>query len=289
MRAYQERPEVVPDHEAVNGQARMDVLRTWLATGVHKFTVDPRRRLGGHTRARQLLADDRQDGQASSGAWAGLASALDRHTVRSGMAELSPEERQVVTLAYLEGRSNREIASILGVSVSTVRRRLWAALGQLESYIFGTGTWLSAILLLGVGYVTDRASRLTRSVQVFGAGDWAHKLTATVAVTMTVAAIGVAAISPDSVAPGRAPSTAPGLANGSSPDVGATLSPTRSIDIGPTATVRLVIANKTHSPITKHSNHGCGGNPTSAPPTVPVGRHPHGAPVTHPSKGGCRV
>src|SRR3989442_12095065 len=161
----------------------MDILRTWLATGVHKFTVDPRRRLGGHGSARQVVAGDRQSGQAPSGAWSGLASALDRHTVRSGMAELSPEERRVVTLAYLEGRSNREIALILGVSVSTVRRRLWAALGRLESYIFGTGTWLSAILLVGVGYVVDRASRLTRSVQVVGAGDWAHKLTATVAGT----------------------------------------------------------------------------------------------------------
>ena len=131
MRAYQERPEVVPDHEAVNGQARMDVLRTWLATGVHKFTVDPRRRLGGHGRARQLLADDRQEGQASSSAWSGLASALDRHTVRSGMAELSPEERQVVTLAYLEGRSNREIASSLSISESTVKAHVAGILNKL--------------------------------------------------------------------------------------------------------------------------------------------------------------
>src|SRR5439155_21782048 len=35
---------------------------------------------------------------------------------------------------------------------------------------------------------------------------------------------------------------------------------------------------------------GCHGNPTSAPPPVPVGSptgHPTGAPVTHPTAGGC--
>ena len=37
-------------------------------------------------------------------------------------------------------------------------------------------------------------------------------------------------------------------------------------------------------------SHGCHGNPTSAPPPVPVGSptgHPTGAPVTHPTAGGC--
>ena len=158
---------------------------------------------------------------------------------------------------------------------------------------------LSAILLLGVGYVTARASRLTRSVQVVGAGDWAHKLTATVAVTVTVAAVGVAAVSPDAIARGRAPSTAPGLANGPSPGVGALLSPTQSTDLGPADTARLVSAEipRRHGSITelvtveaaKHPNQGCGRNPTSAPPPVPIGRHSYGAPVTHPSKGGCQV
>jgi hypothetical protein len=39
-------------------------------------------------------------------------------------------------------------------------------------------------------------------------------------------------------------------------------------------------------------HHGCGGNPTSAPPPVPVGSpggHPTGAPVTHPGPGGCKA
>jgi hypothetical protein len=35
-------------------------------------------------------------------------------------------------------------------------------------------------------------------------------------------------------------------------------------------------------------NNGCGGNPTSAPPPVPVRSHATGAPVTHPDAGGCR-
>src|SRR4029077_14045733 len=99
----------------------MGCVCSWLSTGMHTFAIDPRRRRGHHGRARKLLADDRSTGSSTSGTWQALGSALDRHTVRSGMTELSPDERKVITLAYLEGRTNREIAAILGVSVSTVR------------------------------------------------------------------------------------------------------------------------------------------------------------------------
>jgi len=39
-------------------------------------------------------------------------------------------------------------------------------------------------------------------------------------------------------------------------------------------------------------NHGCGGKPTNAPPSVPVGPRPNhetGSPVTHPGPGGCHL
>jgi hypothetical protein len=38
----------------------------------------------------------------------------------------------------------------------------------------------------------------------------------------------------------------------------------------------------------RHHNNGCDGNPTSAPPPVPVRSHGTGSPVTHPDAGGCR-
>src|SRR4029077_19849442 len=278
----------------------MDAVRSWLSTGMHTFAIDPRRRRGKHGRARRLLVDDRRSAAPASGDWQSLASALDRHTVRSGMSELSPEERRVITLAYLEGRSNREIAAMLGVSVSTVRRRLWAALKRLDAYISRTGTWLSALLVFSSAYVL---SRLTR---VAGSGDWTQKLVSTAAVTATVAAVGLAAVSPDSVHPGRSASATPHQTVAAGPSLGVVIvAPDQALGLGPAKKASIITANLSHQgiplavgvpslPVTvalpKLSGiRGCHGNPTSAAPPVPVRSHGAGSPVSHPGKGGCHA
>jgi len=278
-------------------------VRSWLASGHHIFGVDPRRRRGNHGPARRLLADDLPRGQASAGDWQALASALDRHTVRGGMTELSAEERQVITLAYLEGRTNSEIATILGVSVSTVRRRLWMALKRLDAYISHTRTWLSAIVLLGGGYLVARAHRLQHAANT----DWTQKLASTVAVgAVTAAAIGLTAVIPDSTGSTRS-STATAPITAAAPGVGLLSAPVllsnpdaaraprmalvdQSTGAGPTAGV-IPPAPAAQPPSTgaHHANRGCDGNPTSAAPPVPVGRHANGSPVTHPSADSCRV
>jgi len=78
-----------------------------------------------------------------------LASALNRHTIEGGLSQLSSEERRLITLAYQEGRTNREIAVMLGISISTVARRLSAALERLDRYVHRAGAWISTIVLLG--------------------------------------------------------------------------------------------------------------------------------------------
>ena len=164
-----------------------DAMRSWLARGIHTFGIDPRR-LGGRGHARRVLVEDRRSAVPTAGAWRELASALQRHTLHNALTRLSAAERQVVTLAYLEGRTNRQIAATLGVSVSTVRRRLWLALEHLDEYIRRTGTWVSSILLLGLVYVIDRSARLGRFANPAGATDWTHKLAATAAVGAVTAA-----------------------------------------------------------------------------------------------------
>jgi DNA-binding CsgD family transcriptional regulator len=278
----------------------MDAIRSWLATGMHTFAIDPRRRRGHHPRARRLLADDRRTGSTTNGNWQSLASALDRHTVRSGMSELSPEERKVITLAYLEGRTNREIAAMLGVSVSTARRRLWTALKRLDAYMSRTGTWLSAILVFSAAYVLGRLTRLV------GTGDWTQKLVATAAVTATVAAVGLAAVSPDSVHPGRSPAATPRQAGAASQSLGVVIpAPGQAFDLGPAQKASIITADLPHGVIRPAVSvpplpvtvtlpklpgiRGCHGNPTSAAPPTPVGRHSFGSPVSHPGKGGCHA
>lgn len=297
MRAFQRQEQPELQHEAPASQARMDAVRSWLATGMHTFAIDPRRRRGQHRRARQLLADDRRSGSPTSGSWQSLASALDRHTVRGGMSELSPDERKVITLAYLEGRTNREIAAMLGVSVSTVRRRLWAALKRLDLYISRTGTWLSAILVASAAYVLGRLTRLT------GTGDWTQKLVSTVAVTATVAAVGLAAVSPDSVHPGRSPAATPSQAATTNSSLGLVIgAPWQTLNLGPAQEGTIITATLANGAIPPGLSallsatppqlpgiRGCHGNPTSAAPPTPVGLHSGGSPVSHPGKGGCHA
>jgi hypothetical protein len=219
------------------------------------------------------------------------------------MAGLTADERRVITLAYLEGRTNSEIAAVLGVSVSTVRRRLWAGLKHLEAYINRSGTWLSAVILLGVAYVIERTAKLGRWANV----DWTHKLASTVAVgAVTATAIGLTAMIPDSASPGRSSTTtATAPTTAARPIAAVQVSPAHVSNLGPAQTASILTPERSNPkvkpdrpvPVTATetetdkdpSNHGCGGNPTSAPPPVPVGRHPHGSPVSHPSKGGCRV
>ena len=297
MRAFKhQRPEAV-EEEPLGEHSRLDAARSWLASGHHIFGVDPRRRQGHHGHARQLLAGDLSTSQPAAGEWQALASALDRHTVRGGMNQLTGEERRVITLAYLEGRTNREIAAILGVSVSTVRRRLWVALKRLDAYISHTRTWLSAIVLLGSGYVVARAHKLQHAATA----DWTQKIASTVAVgAVTVAAVGLAALVPDSLgaAGSSTPARAPLIV--AAPRVGLSPSPALLANLDLLQTSRLAAADRSTSarptvraiPSSTGSDqpqHGCGGNPTSAAPPVPVGRHAHGSPVTHPSAGGCRV
>jgi hypothetical protein len=301
LRAFKDQ-RIEASEEGANGEhGRLDAVRSWLASGHHIFGVDPRRRRGHQGHAKQLLGDDLRTSQVSAGAWQALASALDRQTVGGGMAELSSEERRVVTLAYLEGRTNREIAAILGVSVSTVRRRLWLALKRLDAYISHTRTSLSAFVLLGAGYWMARAYKLQHA-------DWTQKVAATMAVgAVTVAAIGITAVMPDSTGSTRssvpqaarmiaaaqglgAPSSSALLSHLDSHHI-SRVSAGRPTGAGPIPRVVLSTAVAVAPPPAgaHHPNHGCDGNPTSAAPPVPVGRHAHGSPVTHPSAGGCRV
>lgn len=292
------------DHEPASAHFGLDAMRSWLVNGVH--LVDRRRRFGSHGRARELLVVNRPEGQNGSERWQALAAALHRHTVRGGLSELSPDERHVITLAYLEGRTNREIAALLGVSITTVRRRLWIALGRLEAYIGRSGVWLSALILVAAAYALRPATRVVSWVTTAaGSTDRAQRLVTTVtAGAMSAAILGVVAFTSDSAMPGKAaPRAAAPLVTHASvaalpvTAIGSRISP-------PPSARRTIVVDRTNvkgkgqDPVDTSptrdgdKNNGCDGNPTSAPPSVPVGPragHPTGAPVTHPDAGGCRA
>jgi len=265
-------------------------MRSWLVRGTRKLAVDPRRRFGRHGVARRLLAGGQVRGSAV-GAWRDLVSALQRHTVHTELAQLSKQDRQILSLAYLQGHTNSEIAAMLQVSARTVSRRLTAALARLEESAKGAAAGLSALALLALaGYsrwvATARSTRWPGAAAMAAAG------------TATAVAVGFAIANP---APSEtAHASAPMSANAIHVSL-PVQRPLIPISAAPTA----VVVAPDQDAAKDHAGNGpqhaanqasvtasriCQGNPTSAPPAVPVGPragHPHEPPVMHPGPGGC--
>lgn len=278
---------------AGNGHDALDSVRSWLASGAQ--LVDRRRRFGRHGRTRKLLVVDPAARPNASDGWHSTTSALQRHTVGGALSELDPQHRRVITLAYLEGQSNRQIAATLGVSVTTARRRLWKALERLEMYVSAAGAWLAALLVGFSVYVLSRLAKLTESA------DTAQRVAATVTVgVLAAAAVGVVTVIPSTSAPRHAsPKAAAPVAPGLH-----VIFPLASI-IAPQGIVQtpdqLVRGDvkKGEADVSKPdptviagggSSNGCHGNVTGAPAPVPVGPRGagrHGPPV-NPPKGGCK-
>ena len=124
--------------------------------------------------------------------WRGLVTALQRHTVLNALAQLHRNDRYILTMAYLQGHTNIEIARMLHVSARTVSRRLSTALARLEEHARNVGIWIASLVLVALGLLTKPQERLTslvRSVQ------W-QQAAGTLAAGTAVLAIGLAAASP---------------------------------------------------------------------------------------------
>src|SRR5689334_8884512 len=260
--------------------APRDAIRSWLLRGVSPFGHE--RRSGGRRNARRVLGED----SSSIGGWQALASALQRHTLHDALIRLDPEERRIVTLAYLQGRTNRQIAALLGIPVSAVGRRLSAALDHLDDFVRRTGSWTAAILLLGLSYVTVRTARFSHAV---AAANWPEKAAASVAV-VAVAAVSLGLVTGDlnASSPPHA-ATAKGINLVVTPwnfarNPGATIVPATSTATQTSANV--VTKDKSTNPggPTAATNRGCHGRPTDVPTTGPD--KPEG-PVVHLAAGGC--
>src|SRR5258706_1170339 len=276
--------------DAANGHDALDSVRSWLASGAQ--LVDRRRRFGRHGRTRKLLVVDPATRPNASDGWHSTTSALQRHTVGGALSELDPQHRRVITLAYLEGQSNRQIAATLGVSVTTARRRLWAALERFEMYVSAAGAWLAALVFGFSAYVLSRLAKVTESA------DTAQRVAATVTVGVLAAAVvGVVTVIPSTSAPPNGfPKASGPVAPGlqviiPAVSIGAPLGIEQAPEQQVLRNVKKHIADAIVAPPTGggSSSNGCQGL-TGAPPAVPVGSrgaHPTGPPV-NPLKGGCK-
>jgi RNA polymerase sigma-70 factor (ECF subfamily) len=112
-------------------------LGPWLATIARRAAIDV------HRREARRSHSDLDDVSASDPAVvtlpASIESTSDAWEVRRALADLPPEEREVVRLQHLEGLTHTEIAERMNIPVGTVKsrsarayRRLAGSLGHLR-------------------------------------------------------------------------------------------------------------------------------------------------------------
>lgn len=112
------------DFDPARGRAR-----TWLAIRMRSRALDmlksSRVSRNAGDAGLELLADDAETGRADY---------LADHTrVRAALAELGPDQRKVLELAYFEGLSCTEISERVAIPVGTVKSRIAAGLERLRA------------------------------------------------------------------------------------------------------------------------------------------------------------
>lgn len=126
---------------------RFDAARgsvaTWLMTMVHHRAVDAVRREATRRKYTVPPVEDGDDWSAQDRLPAGPGAdeaALDRVEaghVRDALDRLPDEQRQALALAYFGGFTQREVASIAGVPLGTVKSRMFTAVRTLRGMLDG--------------------------------------------------------------------------------------------------------------------------------------------------------
>jgi RNA polymerase sigma-70 factor, ECF subfamily len=104
-------------------------VRTWLAIRMRSRALDLQKSARVSRNAGdgglEMLVDDAE------------SASPDHARVRRALAELGPDQRKVLELAYFEGLSCTEIAARIEIPVGTVKSRVAAGLERLRSHLKG--------------------------------------------------------------------------------------------------------------------------------------------------------
>jgi RNA polymerase sigma-70 factor (ECF subfamily) len=104
---------------------------TWLLTLVHRRAVDVVRR---EDRRR---AEPLDDAPVASGDATDESAEVreERRRVQAALAQLPPDQREALELAYYGGLSQSELAERLGVPLGTVKSRMFTGLSKLRDLL----------------------------------------------------------------------------------------------------------------------------------------------------------
>jgi RNA polymerase sigma factor (sigma-70 family) len=107
---------------------------TWILTLVHHKSVDAVRRESAIRRRTVAVGDEAQEWSAPPGPGADHSAlqALEAGHVRDALGDLPAEQREALTLAYFGGYSQREVATLTGVPLGTVKSRMFSGMRRLR-------------------------------------------------------------------------------------------------------------------------------------------------------------
>jgi len=113
-----------------NGGGPRDCLQAYLYQVAHHWIADYYRRQPPPTFSlKETLASDLSDPAEAA------AGNLESEQVRAALLQLTPEQREVVVLRYLEGWENTEVATLLGKPVGAVKALQHRALDTLRRQV----------------------------------------------------------------------------------------------------------------------------------------------------------
>jgi RNA polymerase sigma-70 factor (ECF subfamily) len=110
---------------------------TWLLTLVHHKSVDAVRRESAIRRRTVPAAENGEEWSAPPGPGADQAAlgAVVADHVRKALGQLPAEQRQALALAYYGGYTQREVATITGVPLGTVKSRMFTGVQRLRAVL----------------------------------------------------------------------------------------------------------------------------------------------------------
>lgn len=120
---------------------RFDPVRgsvsSWLLTVVHHRAVDAVRREATRRKRTVAPSADGEDWGIPPGPGADQAAlgAVVAGKVRDALGELPAEQREALALAYFGGYTQREVASLVGVPLGTVKSRMFAGSQKLRALL----------------------------------------------------------------------------------------------------------------------------------------------------------
>ena len=112
---------------------RRGTVASWLMTLVHHKAVDAVRREATRRRHHPTSSEP-EEGVAAPGPSAARQAlgAVIGEQVRAALRRLPTEQRTALGLAYYGGYSQREVASLTGVPIGTVKSRMFAGVARLR-------------------------------------------------------------------------------------------------------------------------------------------------------------